>query len=1299
MMRNPINAIPFEAFYHGSWHWVNSLNIKNGCISVQLNYNGTLIAHTICEKNLRVRSRKACAHDCSEILQAGVDVCVLSKCPITQSSSQNLQQPMLSWVDAKIITIKREHNEGKCACLYTVVLSKNKAPVILDYESHRVPNEVVTINRIAILQKLKCAPTDDHFNSWTYSEDLTLQKKSKLLSGDVAAELSWLAVYSVLEQMEICVKFIQNQIVYHIVNYDECCNRISYITHDDEENEGNIKIICFRKFRDTLKPKIKAISHVVQEETVEPLMVSDKELTQYDDDSEVEILYGFVSLRRSKRRKLHPDRFTSYSQPNFNRKQKILSEEYLDEPVDMVQTIGNADEQDQTDSSDSDHKVKRNKMEAGDLVEWFPNDDDCGGTSRILDRAELSDEMAIKPLFEPREDVEIIDISDSDYDSESPKMATGKEMKDFSYYESPDRNHSYDVFDIDGLRMKRNKGIPPSLRKIYNYKGVNRKIYSNNGRRTLTTSQCKKLIERLLRELEPDVSNVSDRSKAKSVSNTVSNHSKADVVEQEEIPHTNHYVEEFADFKWDSNDEEEEKIDEHEELWKEMEASLTTLSLLDHKQRLDAEIGDHSSSCTDLTCSHVFKLDEQIGLICELCKYVCTEIKYITPPMMQNDGLFSSRDKFELEDLKTMGLCNLEADNSNQCNNDITKSYNNVWDSISDLKPKLHCHQKRAFEFIWKNIAGSLEPGKMNQSSEKMGGCVISHTPGSGKTLSVITFLVSYLKLYPNSRPLILAPNNAVHIWWKEFQKWGISTPVHIIHPFVSYKKEIWDSMAKPSYGSKPNVKMMHIVDCLSKIKQWRETPSVLCMSYPAFFCFTFKESKYEYRQFMADILIKSPGLLILDEGHNPRSTVSKLRKQLMKVNTDLRILLSGTLFQNNFEEYFNTLSLARPKFVDDVIRELEHRKPSNRKIGGRKINRKERLARKLFVEEIGQKIESEVEEERKQGFNLLNKTTSEFIDSHDGDASVDLPGLHIYTIMLKSTDIQTEILTKLQNSISDKRFHFELELLITVGSIHPWLVNTVVSVDDYFEKEELERIEKYKKNFSSGSKLKFLIELVHKASIRGERVLVFCHNIPPINFLVNLFYDIFGWVRGREVLVLQGDQELFERSRIMDKFNCETNDNKCKILIASTLACAEGISLTAASRVVLLDSEWNHAKTRQAIARAFRPGQKKMVYVYRLLALDTWEEDKYNSNEWKAWLSKMIFLGRFIDFKCSEAVRVIEDELLKEVVEEDRGQAVQMITKQDDAAPDVLDLASATDVVDLGSDVLDLAPPCLIDV
>ena len=60
------------------------------------------------------------------------------------------------------------------------------------------------------------------------------------------------------------------------------------------------------------------------------------------------------------------------------------------------------------------------------------------------------------------------------------------------------------------------------------------------------------------------------------------------------------------------------------------------------------------------------------------------------------------------------------------------------------------------------------------------------------------------------------------------------------------------------------------------------------------------------------------------------------------------------------------------------------------------------------------------------------------------------------------------------------------------------------------------------------------------------------------------------------------------------------------------------------------MDSAWNPLKMKQAIARAFRPGQEKMVYVYQLLATGTLEEDKYIRTTWKEWVTSMIFSEAF---------------------------------------------------------------------
>lgn len=602
----------------------------------------------------------------------------------------------------------------------------------------------------------------------------------------------------------------------------------------------------------------------------------------------------------------------------------------------------------------------------------------------------------------------------------------------------------------------------------------------------------------------------------------------------------------------------------------------------------------------------------------------------------------------------------------------LSEENENVWALIPELRGKLHLHQKKAYEFLWRNVAGSLEPSLMKRASKKTGGCVISHSPGAGKTFLIISFLVSYLKLFPGKRPLVLAPKTTLYTWYKECIKWEIPVPVYLIHGRRTYRvfKQKSPSFHKPVSipgVPKPTDDVMHVLDCLEKVQKWHAHPSVLVMGYTSFLALMREDSKFAHRRFMARVLRESPGILVLDEGHNPRSTKSRLRKVLMKVETELRILLSGTLFQNNFCEYFNTLCLARPMFVNEVLKELDPKYKRQKKGTEKALYLREARARKFFLDKIAKRIDSNVGEERRQGINMLRNITSGFIDVYEGGSSDSLPGLQIYTLLMNSTDIQHEILVKLHKIMAECHgYPLELELLITLGSIHPWLVKTTTCANKFFRNGELMELEKYKFDLKKGSKVRFVLNLVYRI-FRKEKVLIFCHNIAPVKLFVELFEHIFKWQRGREVLVLTGDLELFERGRVMDKF--EEAGGPSRVLLASITACAEGISLTAASRVILLDSEWNPSKTKQAIARAFRPGQQRMVYVYQLLQTGTLEEDKYRRTTWKEWVSSMIFSEAFVEDPSRWQAEKIEDDVLREMVEEDRTKTFHMIMKNEKAS------------------------------
>lgn len=74
-----------------------------------------------------------------------------------------------------------------------------------------------------------------------------------------------------------------------------------------------------------------------------------------------------------------------------------------------------------------------------------------------------------------------------------------------------------------------------------------------------------------------------------------------------------------------------------------------------------------------------------------------------------------------------------------------------------------------------------------------------------------------------------------------------------------------------------------------------------------------------------------------------------------------------------------------------------------------------------------------------------------------------------------------------------------------------------------------------------------------------------------------------------------------------------------------SAKAGGVGLNLVGASNLILYDSDWNPASDQQAMARIWRDGQKKSVYIYRLLTSGTIEEKIFQRQICKTGLSEAI--------------------------------------------------------------------------
>ncbi|PNX91061.1 SNF2 family amino-terminal protein, partial [Trifolium pratense] len=255
------------------------------------------------------------------------------------------------------------------------------------------------------------------------------------------------------------------------------------------------------------------------------------------------------------------------------------------------------------------------------------------------------------------------------------------------------------------------------------------------------------------------------------------------------------------------------------------------------------------------------------------------------------------------------------------------------------------------------------------------------------------------------------------------------------------------------------------------------------------------------------------------------------------------------------------------------------------------------------------------------------------------------LPGLKNCVLRLKPYGFQKKILESFesyQNTLISENNQ-------TLVSIHPSLFLECTLSEQEKSAVDKDRLEKLRLNHNAGVKTRFLVEFVSLCAAANEKVLVFSQFLRPLHLIIDQLKSALKWTEDEEILYMHG--QVKDRQSIIHRFN--DANNQAKILLASTKACSEGISLVGASRVVLLDVEWNPAVEKQAISRAHRIGQKKFVYTYHLLTQGTSECDKYCTQVEKHRLSELIFSAKNADNNDESKSRAmnIEDTILDKMI------------------------------------------------
>jgi SNF2 family DNA or RNA helicase len=146
-------------------------------------------------------------------------------------------------------------------------------------------------------------------------------------------------------------------------------------------------------------------------------------------------------------------------------------------------------------------------------------------------------------------------------------------------------------------------------------------------------------------------------------------------------------------------------------------------------------------------------------------------------------------------------------------------------------------------------------------------------------------------------------------------------------------------------------------------------------------------------------------------------------------------------------------------------------------------------------------------------------------------------------------------------------------------------------------------------------AKLDTLLEQLSEVLDEGHKVLVFSQFT---SFLAILRRQLDA--RGQVYEYLDG--KTTDRQSRVERFQ---EDADCRLFLVSLKAGGQGLNLTAADYVYILDPWWNPAVEAQAIDRAHRIGQTRPVFAYRLIARDTVEEKIVALQEQKRELADSI--------------------------------------------------------------------------
>lgn len=305
---------------------------------------------------------------------------------------------------------------------------------------------------------------------------------------------------------------------------------------------------------------------------------------------------------------------------------------------------------------------------------------------------------------------------------------------------------------------------------------------------------------------------------------------------------------------------------------------------------------------------------------------------------------------------------------------------------------------------------------------------------------------------------------------------------------------------------------------------------------------------------------------IVLDEAQKIKNPRTKMAQSIKSLKSEYRLALSGTPIENHLGELWSIFSFLMPGFLD---------------------------SQSFFKKYYQMPIEKEHDFSRQV---LLNKRVKPFMIRRTKElVASELPA--------KSEIIKyTQFDSKQAGLYESIRVSMEKKVAQAVenkglASSHITMLDALLKLRQVCCDPSLLKIKEAQK-LKESAKLELLLDLLEELLAEGRKILIFSQ-------FTSMLAIIEEKIKSKKISYTKLTGNTSKREEAIQAFT----DGKVDLFLISLKAGGVGLNLTQADTVIHYDPWWNPAVENQATDRAYRIGQKKAVFVYKLIVENTIEQ------------------------------------------------------------------------------------------